>query len=191
MGRASLVTAPKLIKTYYKLISQKSIKTLLECPRTTSLPHPGSHTAPSPILLYHSQIPYLYSQGPHSYHPCPCPQTLILLLQTTMSVSCLTTNPLNMTIPLAPNHLTALPLASLTPLMMVMSTVVCPSAMEGSQLSSRLHKTLSCIFSSALRSSLLDCKFNLDCTRLDCKMDWTVVLVHSSLRPVQLTVQGF
>jgi len=48
-----------------------------------------------------------------------------------------------------------------------------------------------CTKTSVLRSSLLDCKFNLDWTGLDWKIDWTAVSVHTSLRPVQSTVQGF
>ena len=101
---ADQVHTPELIKAYYKSIPKESIKSLLNCPRTTLLFHPGSHTAPLPLPLHHPQIPSLRTRSMSPYHPRPRPQTRLLLLRTPLPLPCLTAKPLSTTTPLTPSH---------------------------------------------------------------------------------------
>ena len=100
---ANQVHAPELIKVYYKSIPKESIRSLLNCPRTALLLHPGSYTTPLPFSLHHPQISSLHTWGPYSYHPCPHPRTSILLSRTTLPLPCLRTNPTTITTLLMPN----------------------------------------------------------------------------------------
>lgn len=129
---ADQVYAPELIKAYYKSIPQESIKALLKYPRTALLLHPGSYTASLSLFLYYSQVPCLHTKGLCPYHPHLCPQTSFLLLQTTLPISCLTTNLLTTTTHSALNPPTDQTLTSLIHLTMVTKTVTCPSSMEES-----------------------------------------------------------
>ena len=70
---ADQVHTPELVKEYYKSVPKESIRSLLNCPRTVSLLHPGSCTTPLPFFLHHLQIPHLCTWSLHPYHPCPRP----------------------------------------------------------------------------------------------------------------------